>query len=191
MRGAPRRGFKRGYLDNLALRAFRPLRPDEDAEERVGWCVAGRLFDFDLSDENVFYGPYVLLGMRQDRWKLPPALLQAHYQEALRASLAKSGRERLTKSEKDAVKAKVVTGLRRKVLPAMRLVDLAWDLDAQVLYFWSQSTPLHDRLSALFERTFDLQIDVASPFLVASESGLSERKLEDLVKLEPTRLRTS
>ena len=191
VRGAPRRGFKSRYLENIALRAFRPLRPDEDVDERVGWCVAGRLFDLELTDENVFFGPYLLLGLRQDRWKLPPALLQAHYQEALSAMLAKSGRERLTKSEKDAVKAKVVGGLKRKVLPAMRLVDLAWDLDARVLFFWSQSTSMHERLAALFERTFDLQIDVASPFMVASESGLADRQLDDLVRLEPTRLRTS
>lgn len=190
VRGAPPRGFKQKYLDRIRLRAFRPLRADEEAGERFGWCVAGSILDLDLSDEKVFFGSYLLLGLRQDRWKLPSTLLQAQYAEACQAALSKSGREKLTKAEKDVIKGTVVGQLKRKVLPSMRMVDLCWDLDARVVYFWSQSPSMHERLDTLFGTTFDLELDVASPYVVAAESGLAARKLEALPGLEPTLFHT-
>jgi hypothetical protein len=180
--------FKKTSPDRVRLRAFAPLEPDEDVDERVGWCVIASPLELKLDHEQVFWGSYVNLGLRIDRYRLPPALLQAHFQEACREALAKSKREALSKSEKKELMARVSLKLRRKVLPVMACYDFSWNLDTMVAYFWSQSARAMDRLSALFEATFGLELMTNSPYVAARERRLNEAQLGALDAAEPTPL---
>ena len=188
VRGQLPADFKKTSLDRIRLRAFAPLEPDDDVDERVGWCVISSPLDLDLVHEQVFWGSYVNLGLRIDRYRLPAAVLQAHFQAACREALAKSKRETLSKSEKKELMARVSLKLRRKVLPAMSCFDFSWNLDTMVAYFWSQSARSLDRLGALFEATFGLELVPNSPYVAARERHLSEAQLGALDAVEATPL---
>lgn len=159
--------LRRSYLERIALRTFRPLRVDEEAEERAGWCALGQALDLELSAEKVFSGPYLALGLRVDRYRFPPQVIKAELAKAAQAALAKSGHERLSKAQKSELQKRVVQGLRRKYLPSMLVCDVVWHLDKGELYFWSQSRGLIERLSALFELTFGLELTENSPYVSA------------------------
>ena len=159
---------RRSYLPRIELRVFRPLRPEEEADERAGWCAVGQPFELVLSPDKVFTGPYLSLGLRIDRYRFPPAIVNAELELASRALREKRGQEKLSRTQKEELKHRVLQSLRRKYLPRMQMVDLVWNLDRQELYFWSQSGALHERLSALFELSFGLELVLDSPFVAAS-----------------------
>jgi DNA recombination-dependent growth factor C len=128
----------------------------------------GQPFELALTPEKVFTGPYLSLGLRIDRYRFPPAVVNAELEQASRALREKRGQERLSRGQKDELKQRVISSLRKRYLPRMQAVDLVWHLDRQELYFWSQSSALHERLAALFELSFGLELVLDSPFVAAT-----------------------
>jgi recombination associated protein RdgC len=168
---------RRAYMDRIQLRLFRPLRPEQEAEESVGWCAVGQPFDLELSADKVFNGPYLSLGLRTDRYRFPPAVVHAELEQAARALRQKRAQEKLSRTQKEELKQRVLQGLRRRYMPRMQAVDLVWNLDRGELYFWSQSAGLMERLSALFELSFGLELVLDSPYVAAART-LDDRALE-------------
>jgi recombination associated protein RdgC len=185
VRGDLPKNLRRSFMERIALRVFRPLEPDEEAEERAGWCALGQPFDLDLSPDKVFTGAYLTLGLRVDRYRFPARVVQAELAKACHAALQKSGHERLSKTQKAELRKRVLTALRRRYFPSMLGVDLVWNLDAGEAYFWSQSPGLIERLSALFELCFGVSLLENGPF-VAAERCLPERQRSSLERLERT-----
>jgi hypothetical protein len=183
VRGDLPKNLRRSFMERIELRTFRPLEPDEEAEERAGWCALGQPFDLELSPDKVFTGAYLTLGLRLDRYRFPARVVQAELAKAAHAALQKSGHERLSKTQKTELKRRVLAALRRRYFPNMLGVDLVWNLDAGEAYFWSQSRGLIERLGALFELCFGLALLESGPFAIA-ERLLPERKRASLDRLE-------
>ncbi|HWO12403.1 MAG TPA: hypothetical protein VNN80_23060 [Polyangiaceae bacterium] len=185
VRGELPKNLRRSFMERIALRTFRPLEPDEEAEERAGWCVLGAPFDLDVSPDKVFNGAYLSLGLRLDRYRFPARVVQAELAKASHAALQKSGHESLSRSQKTELKQRVLATLRRKYLPSLLAVDLVWNLDAGEAFFWSQSRGLIERLGALFELCFGLTLVENSPF-VAAERLFPAQRRSHLDQLERT-----
>jgi hypothetical protein len=178
--------FRDTFIEHIQLRVFEPLSPDEDVEERAGWCVVGSPLDLELSHESVFFNSYLNLGLRIDKWHLPTTLLKAQFEDGLRERLEKSGKERLTKTEKDELKIRLALRLKKKLIPSMKHFDFVWNLDTGVAYFWSQSPKTAELLSVLFERTFGLELALHSPYFAATELDLTKRERKALDAVDPT-----
>jgi recombination associated protein RdgC len=185
VRGDLPKNLRRSFMERIALRTFRPLEPEEEAEERAGWCALGQPFDLELSADKVFTGAYLTLALRVDRYRFPARVVQAELAKASHGALQKSGNERLSKTQKTELKRRVMTALRRRYFPNIIGVDLVWNLDAGEAYFWSQSPGLIERLGALFELCFGLTLAENGPF-VAAERCLPEKKRASLDRLERT-----
>jgi recombination associated protein RdgC len=188
VRGQLPADFKKTAPDRIRLRAFAPLEPDAEVEESLGWAVVSSPLDLELDHEKVFFGSYVNLALRIDRYRLPPALVQAHFQEACREALVKGKREALSKADKKELLARVSLRLKKRVLPSMIAFDFSWNLDTMVAYFWSQSAKAIERLSAHFETTFGLELVTNSPYMAARERSLNETQLRALDAVESTPL---
>lgn len=186
VRGQLPKDVRRSFMERIALRAFRPLRVEEEAEERAGWCALGQAFDLELSPDKVFDGPYLCLGVRVDRYRFPPQVVNAELAKAARAALQKSGHERLSQTQKTELKKRVVQGLRRKYLPSMQMVDMVWHLDREELFFWSQSAGQRERLGALFELSFGLELSDNSPYVAAERLFPKEPRKAALERAELT-----
>lgn len=188
VRGELPKRFRDRFVENIQLRSFEPLTPESEEQEHVGWCAVGRVLDLELDHEKVFYNSYLNLGMRMDRWRVPGALLRAHLAEAEREALEKSGRDKLGKREKTELKARIVTRLRKKLMPSMKLVDMSWNLDSGVVRFFNQSPRVHEQFMALFEKTFSLELVADSPYISAERLGLREAELHALSGIEASTL---
>ncbi len=188
VRGEPPKRFRDKYVDNIRLRTFEPLTPESEEQEHVGWCAVGRVLDLELDHEKVFYNSYINLGLRMDRWRVPGALLRAHLAEAEREALQKSGHEKLGKREKAELKARIITRLRKKLMPSMKIVDMSWNLDNGVVRFFNQSPRVHEQFMALFEKTFSLELVADSPYISAERLGLREGELHALSGVEASTL---
>ena len=169
----------------IRLRAMRPLEPDDEALESVGWCKIGEPFELELGYEDVFYNEYVNLGFRVDRWVIPGPLLRRKVREAETAALAKKGRERLSRREKTELKELVARKLRRDLVPAMRAADLSWSVEEGLVRFFSLSPRTTGMMSDLFQRTFSLMLVPEAPYTLAARLGLSRAEETAWQALEP------
>jgi recombination associated protein RdgC len=185
VRGALPDDFRDPFVERVRLRAFRPLGPEED-EVRVGWCSIENPLDCELDHGKIYYNAYLNLGLRVDRWQIPGPLFKAHFAEAEREHLAKKGRAKLGKSEKEELAARVSRKLRKQLVPAMKAVDLSWNLDTGVVRFWSQSPALVEALGEIFEATFGLDLVPESPFTAAARIGISEAHERAFATLLPS-----
>jgi len=174
---------RRSYMDRIQLRLFRPLRPEDEAEESTGWSAVGQPFDLELSPEKVFNGSYLSLGLRTDRYRFPPAVVHAELEQAERSLRQKRAQEKLSRTQKAELKQKVLQGMRRRYLPRVQAVDLVWNLDRQEIHFWSQSSALRDNMCALFELSFGLELTLDSPYAAAArppQTKLQEAALQQV-----------
>jgi recombination associated protein RdgC len=177
--------FRDTFVENLRLRAFRPLGLEDD-EPRVGWCSVENPLDCELDHGKVFFNNYLNLGLRVDRWQIPGPLFKAHFAEAERERLAKRGRDKLGKKEKEELAATVSRRLRKQLVPVMKVVDLSWNLDTGVVRFWNQSPRLVETLGEIFEATFSLGLVPESPFTAAARIGLADAHEHAFAMIKPS-----
>ncbi len=183
-------------LEKLAARPFEPLDPEADAVERMGWCRVGEPFETTFTYGDLFWNDHMLLGLRVDRWVVPPSLVKAKTREAEVAYLARKGRERASKKEKAELKALAVKKLRKQLAPSTRVVDLAFSMDEGVVRFLSHSTQLGGAMCELFRTTFGVALVPESPYTGAARIGLDALAPSGVgevawVELEPTDLTVS
>ncbi len=90
--------FREKAVESVLLRKFTPLTPDDDAEQRVGWCPTERPLEpeVDFHFDDLFVGAYLNVTLRIDAWKFPGAVFKAAFAEAEKKALQKNGREKLT-----------------------------------------------------------------------------------------------
>lgn len=172
-------------LERVRLRAFSPLEVSDEAEERVGWCAFDAPLDLDIDGEKLFVGGYLCLGLRIDRWAIPSPLFKARYEQAEKEHLAKKGRSKLRKSEKDALAAEIRRTLRPLVLPQMTTIDLVWNTESGVLRFWSGSPKVLEHLEKIFEETFKLSLLPHGAYAGARRLGLDDEIVTALASAEP------
>ncbi len=177
--------FAETFIKNVQLRTFRELTVDGEEEEASGWCAAGNGLDLELTHEKVFLNSYLVLALRVDRWRIPRPLFKAQFEVAQAEYRARTGKEKLSKREKDELKFRVNRRLRRKVIPVMRVFDLCWDLNRGEVWFWNRAARVNDDMSGLFEQTFALALTEAAPYVVARRL-LGEESTEPLMALEPS-----
>lgn len=185
VQGKPPKDLRKKYLDSVRLRQFTPLAPEDEASEAVGWCVIERPFDLDFQADKIFYDRFVQLGFRVDKWRIPSVLLRSQMAEEEQRAKARSGREKLSRAEKEDIKLRVTSRLRKKILPTSRAFDMLWDLDAGTVLFFTHAARSTDEFTALFEKTFGLEVMVDSPYAAAGRSELSATQQKAFDRLEP------
>jgi recombination associated protein RdgC len=177
--------YQSKYLEAIALRAFRPLKPSDEDEERVGWCSIHQPIDLDLTADKVYDGDFVNLGLRVDRYRIPGAILKAHMAEAEAAMLAELGKERLSRSQKEDLRAMVLRKLKERSMPVMRTYDLSWDVGTGIVRFFGTTAKIHDVLLEIFEKTFNLGLIREGAYTRAERIGLGASALDAVATLEP------
>jgi hypothetical protein len=187
VRGELPKRYAQTFLQNIRLRTFQPLDPDEPDQERAGWCAAGNPLELELSNEQVFNAPYLVLGLRVDRWRVPRSLLKAQLDEAVAAHKAKTGLDKISRKSREELKLRIERKLRRRIVPSVRCTDVCWNLDQQHVLFWSRSERAKEDFRVLFEQTFQLVLDEDSPYLLA-QRALPQARSKLLQEVMPTEL---
>lgn len=186
VRGEVPKNLRKAFAERIALRAFRPLQPEEEAEERFGWCALGQPSDLAPSLDSMFRDSYITLGLRMDRYRFPSAVVNAKLQEATKEKLKREGSEKLSRPETAELKAQVMIDLRKQFLPTLRMFDMVWNLEREQVQFWSHSSSVGDTLIGLFELTFGLELVGNSPYMAAKEVVKDKKRLSRLDQVELT-----
>jgi recombination associated protein RdgC len=185
VKGSPPKDLRQRYLQAVRLRAFVPLKAEEEHVEASGWCVMERPFDLEFDAGKIFEDQYLVLGLRVDRFRVPAAIVRAELATEEQRLLSKSGKNRVSRNERLELRDKIVLRLRKKFPPSTRCLDVVWDLDGGTVLFFSHSRRTLADFAALFEKTFGLALDEDSPYLAAQRSELPERLLKRLSNVAP------
>lgn len=174
-------------LGRIAEFAFQPLTADAEDDFHHGWIVFEELLSTAFTRENVFRGELVCLGMRIDQWRLPGALLRARSAEMAQEVKARTGKQKLFRSEKEHIRETVTRELKQRTLPSAQMVDCVWEPDAKRVRFWSQSNRMLELFESLFESTFEVRLVPSNPYVEAIEAKLDDALVGRLADAEPAR----
>jgi len=173
-------------MRSIRNRTFEPLVAQEPDDEHEGWCSIDDPFDLELTRDKVFRNNFLNLALRVDRWRIPKPVFKAHFAEAEQQHLERKGREKLSKREKEDLRIFVQKRLRKQVIPAMKIMDMSWDMEAGLVRFWNTSAKMHERFFEIFEKTFKLKLVPESPYTNAVHIGITDKQALSLVNLEPS-----
>jgi hypothetical protein len=163
---------------NLANNAFKPI--DQGAAElSVGWVHTGNHQESSFAAPvDFWYDHYLAFSLRQDRRRLPAALLKAYLQVAEHEFLtANPGYSRVPKQKREELRDGVRTALLARTLPVPTVHDAVWDTRSGILTFTSLGQAALDTFETHFKKTFPgLRLVAVHPFARA------ERVVEEPLK---------
>ncbi len=177
--------FRQLFLERIKLYKFEPLTTDSEEDISYGWTPIDDLLETNFLLPTVFFQQYVALSLRIDRWAIPPALLKAAVRHAERAFREESKRDYLSRTERGELLERERLKLKKQTLPAVRSIDLYWNVDSAQLRFGSASRSVNEQFLDLFERTFSLELVPDSPYISAIQCGLDGALIGNLADLTP------
>jgi len=179
-------GFREGFVQAMCKYNFNDISIESDDTESWGWTNIHDPFDTDLRVDNVHWGAYFLFGLRQDVLRVPAALFKLYLKRRVEAFKAEFGKDRLAKSEKDNLKELLDRELRRKTLPAIKVHDVAWNLDRGELWLFATNKAVREQFEERFDQTFGLNLIPRNPYSRLERRGLDDSALAEASRLDAT-----
>jgi len=163
---------------------------DQSAETMSGWTSFEKPYQPDFSGSNFVYATYLVFALRIDKKTIPSKLIQKHFMIESARRLDESGRQYLSRNEKQIIKDRVIEALYLKVPAIPHVYDIIWNYEASALWFFSNLKAANEELETLFLRSFGLTPIRMFPYTAAQfGSGLSDTEKDILLKLAPTRFK--
>jgi len=161
---------------------------DDDASERaVGWTSFENPYQPDFYGSTYSYGTYLVFALRIDRKSIPPKVVKKHFFIESARHLAESGRQYLSRNEKQIIKDHVIDRLHTKIPATPHVYDVIWNFEDSVLWFFSNLKAANEELETLFLRSFDLTLIRVIPYTAAHlDSALTDIEKDNLLKLSAT-----
>jgi hypothetical protein len=160
---------------------------DQSLEKAVGWTSFEKPYQPDFSGSTYAYGSYLVFALRIDKKTIPSKMFKKHFMIESARRLAESGRQYLSRNEKQSIKDHVINRLNLKIPATPNVYDIIWDYEDSVLWFFSNLKAANEELETLFLRSFDLTLIRVIPYTAAHlASGLTDTEKDILLKLSPT-----
>ncbi len=152
------------------------LEIDKDiAEKSSGWTSFETPFKPDFEGSSFVIGTYLIFSLRIDKKAIPSKIIKKLCDEEIAKRLAETGRERLSRPEKQAVRENVVNSLSLRIPATPSMYDLVWSMEEEWLWFFSNQKAANEELETLFSKSFDLSLVRLFPYTVADlTAGLSD-----------------
>jgi len=184
------RRLKTPLLENVAvaLKKNAISEIDDHSSEKVsGWTSFEKPYQPDFSGSNFVYGAYMVFALRIDKKTIPAKVVQKHFIIESARRLAETGRQYLSRNEKQTIKDHVIEALYLKVPATPHVYDIIWNYEESFLWFFSNLRAANEELETLFLRSFDVTLIRMFPYTAAQlSSDLSDTEKDILLKLAPT-----
>ena len=158
------------------------------SDKAVGWTSFDKPFQPDFDGSSFVYGNYFVFALRIDKKNIAAKVLKKYYTIEAAKRMADSGRDFLSKNEKELVKEHVLSELSVRIPATPNIYDLVWNYEDSVVWFFSNLKAANEELETLFSKSFSLSLIRLFPYTAAELSaGLSDSQLDELQKISPTR----
>ena len=182
--------IKAPIIDNIAdgLKSNTILEIDNQISEKaIGWTTFDKPFQPDFEGSSFVYGNYFIFALRIDKKNIAAKVLKKHYTIEAAKRLADSGRDFLSKNEKDLVKEHVISKLIVRIPATPNIYDLVWNYEDSMVWFFTNLKAANEELETLFSKSFNLSLIRLFPYTAAElSSDLSDSQLDELHKISPT-----
>ena len=182
--------LKRPVLETIAAGLKKNVISEIDnhsSEKAVGWTSFEKPYQPDFSGSTYAYGTYLVFALRIDKKTIPSNVVKKHFMIESARRLSESGRQYLSRNEKQTIKDHVVDRLNIKVPATPNVYDIIWNYEDSVLWFFSNLKAANEELETLFLRSFYLSLIRVIPYTAAHlDSGLTDTEKDILLKLSPT-----
>ncbi|MEJ2221981.1 MAG: recombination-associated protein RdgC [Desulfobacterales bacterium] len=169
------------------MKQLPPGLDDNASEKAVGWTSFDKPYQPDFGGSNYVYGAYLVFALRIDKKTIPSKVIKKHFMIESARRLADSGRQYLSRNEKQTIKDLVIDRLNLKIPATPNVYDIVWNYEDSVLWFFSNLKAANEELETLFLRSFDLSLIRVIPYTAAHlDSGLTNTEKDLLLKLSPT-----
>jgi DNA recombination-dependent growth factor C len=167
--------------ERIAGHAFRDI--DDNYDERsVGWVSPLNMFDSEFASSPYAVGDYVVLSLRIDERKVPPAALKKFAMKEEDRIKRERQIPKLSRDHRNEIKDSVRLMLLKRAVPIPAVYDLAWSLADNTVLFFSTSQKAIGEVEEFFKESFDLHLMLQIPYLTAGhliDAGLAD-KLADI-----------
>ena len=177
-------GFREQFVAAMCRHTFSDISVESEDHESWGWVNIHDPFDTDLRVDNVHWDSFFLFGLRQDVLRIPASLFKLYLKQRFEAFKVEFGKDRLTKSDKDNLKELLERELRRKTLPAIKVHDVAWNLDRGQLWLFATNKGVREQFEERFDKTFGLNLIPRNPYSLLERRGLDDSALAKAARLD-------
>ncbi len=177
------------YERAISSRRFLPLSPAGEPLESAGWVPLEAPFDDELAvTRDLFlFGDLIAVCYREDRYAIPRALIKREAKKRVEKIVREEGKDpkSMGRAFLKAVEAAALAELKAKTIPRTRLCDVVWDTAKGELRVFGRGTLATERVASLFERTFQVKIELGSYPARAFALDLGSRAAGVLDRLAP------
>ncbi len=177
------------YERSLESRRFLPLSPAAEPLESAGWVPMEAPFDDELAlTRDLFlFGELIAVTYREDRYAIPRALLKRETRRRLDKIVREEGKDpkELGRAFVKAVEGAALAELKARTIPRSRLCDVLWDTKRNELRVFGRGTLANERVASLFERTFQVKVELGGYPARAFALDLGSRAGGVLDRLSP------
>lgn len=138
-------------------------------EQSLGWVSAHDFLDTSFAYASYALDPYVVLGLRLDRRRVPGGVLKKYHRLEVQKALRSAEGRGLSRSEREDLKEKVRLDLLRRLPAATQVFEVCWDTAAGEVWLGSTGRAVRDLFEDIFRRTFDLELWPRIPYLLAGD----------------------
>ncbi|MBA3030635.1 MAG: exonuclease [Desulfobacteraceae bacterium] len=175
---------RNGLMQNM----FRDMEK-EVSEKISGWTCYDNHYKPDFTNSDFIIGPFFVFSLRIDKITISPKIIKKQYTEMLAEHLKNTGREYLSKHEKQSLKDTVIQDLSLRIPAIPNIYDMIWSHETSDLYFLNTLKTANEELETLFFKSFNLPLQRIIPFTLAdAQSGLTDSQRDILSKLAPSKL---
>lgn len=185
--GQPPKDFRDVFTKGVRAHTFVPLDPKKNPHEEkaIGWCSLHDEDDLDLHFDKFWLDGRILLSLRVDVIK-PPAGQVKRVLTQRQREIEAERKAALSGAALRDLKAQIVSELRLRTPPKVKVSDMVWNLKEQSLYFFSHSKGTNELFVDLFAQTFSIPIDLEGPGSWAAELARAEDLGDALTQAQPT-----
>ncbi len=159
---------------------------NDPAEKSIGWTESVRPFVPDFETAGFVFGTHIVFSLRMDKKSLPAKIVAKHVNMAVARRVAETEQKQLSKNEKRQIKEEVLHRLYTRVPATPNVYDLVWDLENQILWFFSNLKEANEELETLFSKSFRISLIRMFPYTEADlASGISDNQRDVLKQCGP------
>lgn len=155
-------------------------------ETSVGWTSTNNPFNPYFEDSSFLIGQFFIFSLRIDKKKVPAKVLKKHVTIETEKRLKETGKEFISKSEKQRIKEQVGEMLLLKMHSTPNIYDLAWNYEEKELLFFTTQKAANEELETIFNKSFGLLLIKLFPYTIADLTfNLSDGEKDKLNRLIP------